>query len=125
MKKTIFINGLVIKGSGRGKVIGVPTVNIDPSSAPKDFTQGIYACFITLSGQRYQGAMHYGPRPVFKDSLSLEVHILDEVVIDVPDAVDIEIVGRIRDVQDFGSKEELLERISKDIVEARGMLERA
>ncbi len=68
------------------------------------------------------GAMHYGPRPVFKDSVSLEVHVLDAHLASVPSSIDVEIIGRIRDVENFESPEALTLRIRKDIQEARGML---
>jgi len=112
----------VIPGRGRGKGLGVPTINIDLSAVPKDMAHGIYACRITLAGRAYNGAMHYGPRPVFKDSVAFEVHILDRTVDDVPETSDIEIVGYIRAIADFPSPEAMVERIRQDIDEARGML---
>lgn len=112
----------VIPGRGRGKGLGVPTINIDLSVVPKDLSHGIYACRITLAGKTYDGAMHYGPRPVFRDGVAFEVHILDETPGDIPASVDIEIVGFIRTIADFASPEALVARIQKDIEEARGML---
>jgi riboflavin kinase/FMN adenylyltransferase len=111
-----------VSGRGRGKGLGIPTINIDLSAIPADLPHGIYACRITLSGTTYKGAMHYGPRPVFKDTPTFEVHILDATVDSVPDTADIEIVGFIRPVLDFPSPEALVKRIGQDIDEARGML---
>lgn len=118
----IFTGAKVIKGAGRGKGLGIPTINIDLAAVPADLAHGIYACRITLAGTTYKGAMHYGPRPVFKDSEAFEVHIIDETIDSVPETADIEIVGFIRDIADFPSPEALVERIGKDIEEARGML---
>ncbi len=115
-------NAPVISGAGRGKGLGIPTINIDLSSIPKDVAHGIYACWITINGKKYRGAMHYGPRPVFKDSTTFEVHIIDDSISEVPDTVDIEIVEYIRQVQNFPNPEALVKRIQKDIEEARGML---
>ncbi len=125
MKQSRVINipmATVIAGRGRGKNMGVPTINIDPASVPGELSHGIYACRITLNGKTYMGAVHYGPRPVFKDSNTFEVHIIDETVKTVPASVDIEIVGFIRSVLDFPSPTALVEHIQKDIEEARGML---
>ncbi len=115
-------NAKVIAGRGRGKGLGIPTINIDLSAVPKDLEHGIYACRITLAGKTYKGAMHYGPRLVFKDSVTFEVHIIDEAIDSVPETADIEIVGFIRPVQDFPNPEALVERIRRDIEEARAML---
>ncbi len=69
--------------------------------------------------------MHFGPRPVFKDSGSFEVHILDAEPKKIPETVDLQIIARIRDVSDFPSPEALVERIQQDIAETRGILSRA
>lgn len=123
LHKSVIIRGAkTVPGRGRGKGLGVPTINIDLAAVPHDFPHGIYACRITLSGTTYKGAMHYGPRPVFKDTPAFEVHIIDDIVNDVPESADIEVVGFIRPVLDFPSPEALVERIRQDIAEARGML---
>lgn len=111
-----------IPGRGRGRGLGVPTINIDLSAVPENLLHGIYACRITLDGKTYLGAMHYGPRPVFKDTEAFEVHIIDEAVESVPATATIEIVGYIREIADFESPEALVQRIEKDIFDARGML---
>jgi len=121
-KSVIIRDAKTIPGRGRGKVLGVPTINIDLEAVPKDLSHGIYACYIALSGKKYQGAMHYGPRPVFHDTDAFEVHIIGETVESVPATATVEIVGYIREIADFESPEALVKRIEKDIHEARGML---
>lgn len=123
LEQTISIRGAkTVPGRGRGKGLGIPTINLDLASVPSDLAHGIYACRITLDQKTFMGAMHYGPRPVFRDSLAFEVHIIDETIDTVPACADIDIIGYIRPVLDFPSTEALLERISTDIDEARGML---
>ena len=112
----------VVSGAGRGRKLGIPTINVDPSCAPEELSQGIYACFAVVGDKKYMGAMHYGPRPVFHDSFSLEVHIIDAVLETVPETIDLSIVSYIRDVQDFPTTEALLARIEKDIHETRAIL---
>lgn len=122
-KKVITLPGIrVILGRSRGKRIGIPTINLDPSQAPKNLQHGIYACYIRIAGKRYRGAMHYGLRPVFDDTKTLEVHVLDEDIDGVPETVDLMIVGRIRDVLDFPDTEGLLQAINDDILQTRAML---
>lgn len=121
-KAVIIRDAKTVSGRGRGKGLGVPTINIDLAAVPNDVAHGIYACRITLDGTVYPGAMHYGARPVFQDSDAFEVHIIEGTVETVPETATIEIVGYIREVQNFASPTELVERIQKDIQQARGML---
>ncbi len=58
----------VVSGSGRGKDLGTPTINLDPSSLEAIGREGIYAAWATLDGARMPAVMHAGPRPVFKDT---------------------------------------------------------
>lgn len=111
-----------VAGAGRGRNMQIPTINFETENLPDHLEHGVYACWITIDGQRLKGAMHFGPRPVFKDSVSFEVHILDEAITALPESCDLTIVKRIRDVQDFPSKEALIERIRKDIEETRAIL---
>lgn len=115
-------NATVVSGRGRGRAIGVPTINVELTSVPPELERGIYACRITLEGKRYPGALHYGPRPVFRDTETMEIHIIDTDVKDIPKTVDLEIVGFIRGVENFPDVEALKEAIRSDISASRAML---
>ncbi len=123
MKPIKLVQAPVVQGRSRGRRIGIPTINVEPSAAPKELSHGIYACWITVSGKRYRGAMHFGPRPAFDDTETLEVHILDELITEVPKTVDLEVVKRLRDVENFSNTKELVARINQDISETRAILE--
>ncbi len=115
-------NAFVVHGSGRGKGLGIPTINIEPSAIPKELEHGIYACWIKFSGKQFQGAVHYGPRPVFKDCETFEVHVLDATIDSSPLTVDIDIIGKIREIKDFPSVKALKEAIAADIAIIRSVL---
>jgi len=112
----------VVSGRGRGKAIGIPTINLELASVPKELLHGIYACRITIDKKVHMGALHYGPRPAFNDTESMEIHIIDEVITDVPATVDINIVAYIRSVENFKSTEDLVSAIQSDIDISRGIL---
>jgi len=113
----------VLSGHGIGRSIGVPTLNIDPTLAPKGFSHGIYACWVTLHGLRYKGALHFGPRPAFKDiHPSFEVHVLDAVIASTPPSIDLTIVEKIRDIEDFVDSVALKKRIDQDIAAVHAIL---
>lgn len=111
-----------IRGSGRGKALGAPTINVDLNDVPASLKEGIYACRAILGHQTLDAVLHYGPRPVFQDIPSCEIHVLDAVVADVPPQVNIDIVGRLRDVRDFPDAAALMTQIEQDIADARAML---
>lgn len=108
-----------VKGKGRGKLLGFPTINLD---IPENFSleDGIYSVKVFISGLQFIGAMHYGPIPVFKeDEKTLEVFIIDvqpEVLPDTQD-VDIEIETNkyLREVMNFENEKDLAKQIGIDV----------
>jgi FAD synthase len=65
--------------------------------------------------------MHLGPRPVFKDVRSCEIHLLD-ADIDPPLMVEVLVDAYLREVCDFPSVEAMMEQIETDISQAREVL---
>lgn len=120
----MIIDADVIAGSGRGKEVGFPTLNLNVSQLPKETEPGVYACFARLGehGLRLPAVVHIGPRPTFGDSFSCEVHVLNHMISIAPRSVHVELVEKLRGVQQFSSKEELQKQIRADIEQARGML---
>jgi riboflavin kinase / FMN adenylyltransferase len=113
-----------ISGKGRGKKIGVPTLNL---LIPKDLDlgEGIYAAKVKIKGIAYRGALHFGPIPVFSDTnQNLEIHLLD-TDIEVPegDEVEIEVFQKIRDIRNFDSTDALVEQIQEDIKKINQILD--
>lgn len=123
MTLQITFEATIIKGSGRGKDLGIPTYNLALEDVSRELDEGIYACFASLGdGAERFAAMHYGPRPVFHDSLSCEVHLLEEVNLPTPEKLNVRIIERLRDVADFTSPEELMKQIDQDIQAAHAIL---
>jgi len=114
----------VISGSGRGKTIGTPTINVDLSNVPASMKEGIYACWAKLPGGWMRGALHYGPRPVFKDTVSCEVYLLDIALEEAPTSIEIAPVAYLREVMDFPTPEGLMAQIEDDVTRARAMLDK-
>ena len=123
MNFPVVFTASAIKGAGRGKEMGIPTINVDLSAVPEELEDGIYACYVELDGVRYHGAMHYGPRPVFDDSRACEVHLLDTTVEVVPSQVSLEVVEYLREIRDFPTTEALVTQIEQDIQQCRTILD--
>lgn len=111
-----------MSGSGRGKTIGTPTINLDPAALATIGREGIYAAWATLDGVRMPAVMHVGARPVFDDTPSIEVHLLCPPPAAVPKTMTVELVEYIREVRNFASVEELRTEIGRDIASARATL---
>lgn len=115
----------VIKGKGRGKLLGFPTLNLH---IPKNFNhqQGIYAGWVKINNQTYKGAFHYGPIDTFDDkNISLEVFVLDQNIEHQPVIVDIGLVERLRSTQKFSSANKLVEQIKKDVRQTKLVLRKS
>jgi riboflavin kinase/FMN adenylyltransferase len=121
-----FVNGVVVKGSGRGRLLGFPTANIEPNSRRKLIPRnGVYLVRVTLDRRQYFGIMNIGYRPTFElDSRRvLEVHILDfdgEIYFK---HIKVEFIERLRDEMKFSSPEELASQIEKDRKRAYEIIE--
>ena len=70
------ISGTVIRGKGRGKSLGYPTLNLKIPSRKLLPQDGVYSVGVQLEGKTYVGMMYIGPKPTFGDyTRSVEVHV--------------------------------------------------
>jgi riboflavin kinase/FMN adenylyltransferase len=125
--------GTVERGAGRGRTIGVPTINLPVPDARKLLPpDGVYAVWVTVPGDgagrdvTYGGMMNQGPRPTFGVvERGLEAHLFDFDGDLVGRTVWVEWAQRLRDVQVFASRDALVEQLARDRVAARDSLQRA
>jgi len=124
------LRAVVERGAGRGRTIGVPTINLtspDPRKLlPPD---GVYAVRVEVgkrdagSGKRYDGMMNQGSRPTFGvHARGLEIHLFDFTGDLYDQVVTVEWVRRLRDTQTFPSRQALVDQIERDAVAARAIL---
>ena len=118
--------GRVVRGAGRGRTIGVPTINLAPPDARKLLPpDGVHAVWVWWRGTRYGGMMNQGPRPTFAEhGRTLEVHVFDFAGELYGETVRVEWVERLRDVQAFPSREALVAQLERDRQAARASLNR-
>ena len=119
------LRGTVERGAGRGRTIGVPTINLtspDPRKLlPPD---GVYAVRVQLpGGGSVGGMMNQGARPTFGvHTRGLEIHLFDYDGDLYGATVTVEWVDRLRDTQTFPSRQALVDQIERDAVAARSIL---
>ena len=114
------IVGIVIRGDGRGRVLGFPTINIvvdREKLLPKD---GVYTVWVGLPEGTLPGVMNLGIRPtVDGKQRSLECHLLDFDGDLYGREVEVSLVERLRDEQKFQNLQDLIAQIEKDVSIAR------
>jgi len=115
-----------VKGHGRGKSLGFPTINMAvPANIPLVMKQGVYAARAVVAGEKYNGALYYGPAPTFDQKESaLEIYLLDTAsfYIGEDEPIEIEAVKFIRGVETFGLPELLIVQMEKDVAQIREIL---
>jgi len=116
--KTIIVSKQ-IRGKGRGKTLGFPTINL---KIPSNFTlaEGVYGVWVTINKKRLLGALHFGPVPTFHEKKkNLEVFLIDAGKIILPaklaHQVIVEVIKKIRGIKTFSSADGLISQISQDV----------
>lgn len=130
------VEGVVVRGDGRGKVLGFPTANVAPpmySAIPAD---GVYAAWFTVlghgpisgsvvPGQRYQAAVSVGTNPTFSGrTRTVEAFVLDTTADLYGQHVAVDFVARLRGQEKFASVDDLVEQMGRDTEHARTILTR-
>jgi len=120
------IYGSVVRGDGRGKQLGWPTINVATAHEvlPKD---GVYASKVWLPemNRLLDGVTNVGSRPTFPDGdpKVVESHLFgfDEEI--YGKGVELCFLERLRGEEAFPSAEALTSQIEKDAVRAREYLQ--
>jgi len=120
------LRGVVMRGEGRGRGIGIPTINLAAPDARKLLPpDGVYAARVVWRGTRYDAMMNQGPRPTFGVAeRGLEAHLFDFEGDLYGETVTVEWVRRLRDVQRFPSRDALVAQLARDARAARDSLKR-
>lgn len=128
------VEGVVVRGDGRGRVLGFPTANVAPpmhSAIPAD---GVYAAWFTVlghgpvvgtvtPGERYQAAVSVGTNPTFSGrTRTVEAFVLDTEADLYGQHVAVDFVARIRGQEKFDSVDDLVVAMGADTERARTIL---
>jgi riboflavin kinase/FMN adenylyltransferase len=118
------VTGRVVEGERRGRLLGVPTINLGELPREKLLPpDGVYAVWVEWRGGRVGGMMNQGPKPTFGDGRrSIEAHLFGFDGDLYGEWVRLEWVERLRDVRRFGSALELQEQLARDRARAEAVL---
>jgi len=117
------IDGIVVRGEGRGRQLGFPTANVRTDRHVAIPADGIYAGWAVLHRKRLPAAISVGTNPTFEGrQRTVEAYILDfdEDIYGVE--LGVEFVGRLRGMVKFDSVEALVEQMGRDVEQARDLL---
>jgi|JI10StandDraft_1071094.scaffolds.fasta_scaffold74303_3 riboflavin kinase/FMN adenylyltransferase len=120
------VDGVVVRGAGRGKGLGIPTANVAPTG-PILARPGIYACTLAVrapGAPTWPAVASLGTNPTFvaDGALVLEVHVLDLDADLYDQPVRVEFVARLRDEARYDTVAALLAQIDADLRAARAIL---
>ncbi|TQK31647.1 bifunctional riboflavin kinase/FAD synthetase [Arthrobacter sp. SLBN-53] len=128
------VEGVVVRGDGRGRGLGFPTANVAPpmhSAIPAD---GVYAAWFTVlghgpvvgtvtPGERYQAAVSVGTNPTFSGrTRTVEAFVLDAEADLYGQHVAVDFIARIRGQEKFDSVDDLVLQMGADTERARSIL---
>lgn len=115
------LEGVVIKGAGRGKTIGFPTANIKVNKDLLIPGRGVYVSTVNINNMNFNSITNIGFNPTFTDShdVNVETNIFDFDKDIYGEIIKVSFYKKIRDEIKFASANELIDQIRKDCIEAK------
>jgi len=122
--RTYSVTGVVVAGEGRGRVLGYPTLNVEPEAPRKLLPpDGVYAVDVATPRGRFGGMLSIGGRPTFDDDRrTIEAHLFEASGKFYGDVVQVGFVARLRDIERFPDATALVEQLAVDERDARRAL---
>lgn len=124
--RKFFLRGLVWRGEGRGRTIGIPTANLQTENRkyPK---VGVYATRCKWRGTWHKSVSNIGYNPTFKGDgtdlpLKIETHLFDFDHDMYGDEIEVEFYSFLRSEVKFNGVDALLSQIKIDFAQAKEVL---
>lgn len=118
------ITGRVAPHRGRGRQLGIPTINLP---APASVPDGIYAGVVFWQGQRLFAAVFVGAAITFGETeRQVEAYLLDVTQAQTVDnwgEIKVELTHFIRSNQQFPDADRLKQQMDQDIIRIRQCLQ--
>ncbi len=125
LERTFNLEGVVIKGEGRGKKIGFPTANIQVSPDLIVPENGVYVTRTRHQNMTYQSVTNIGHNPTFKEGnqTHIETNIFDFDTDIYGERLEIEFLKKLRNEKKFPTVNDLINQIKADVVTAKKLLQ--
>jgi riboflavin kinase/FMN adenylyltransferase len=105
------ITGVVVRGKGVGKELGFPTINIKVPEEKLVPPAGVYAAYVVIDGDRFNGMMYIGEE---SREYALEVNLFDCQLDLYGKTVKVAPTRFIRRSARFAAQKDLIEQIKRD-----------
>lgn len=121
-----FITDKIVHGFKRGsELLGIPTANLEYGFERMLPSDGVYATYIEVKGNKHPSITNIGTNPTFNDKeRTIETFILDFDEEIYGQTVKLEWIEKIRDEIKFEKYQYLILQIKKDIKKAEEILKR-
>ncbi|MDQ1701850.1 MAG: riboflavin kinase / adenylyltransferase [Frankiaceae bacterium] len=117
------IEGIVVRGDQRGRELGYPTANLQPTPHAAVPADGVYAGWLIHRGERLPAAISIGTNPTFEGTeRRIESYVLDASLDLYGAHIGVEFVERLRSTERFDSLEALIAAIDEDVARTRTIL---
>jgi riboflavin kinase/FMN adenylyltransferase len=121
-----FVRGIVERGRGVGRALGVPTANLRLPQGYAIPSSGVYAVRAHWGdGMHATAVCNIGVRPTFGDEargVTCEVHLVDACADLYGEILVVEFMARLRNEKRFAGPADLREQIASDIEAARTLV---
>lgn len=124
LQRPFHLEGVVVKGEGRGKKIGFPTANIQVSQDLLVPHKGVYVTRTIYKGMTFKSVTNIGSNPTFKDGsqIHIETNLFDFDTDIYGELLDIQFLHKIRDEKKFPTVNDLISQIKADVDFAKDYL---
>lgn len=115
------LQGEVVGGDKRGRALGFPTANLVPDDALVCPGHGVYAAF----ANGHAAAVNVGVRPTFETGrgILIEAYLIDFEADLYGEQLRVAFAERLRGERRFGSAEDLIAQMHRDVADARKVCE--
>jgi riboflavin kinase / FMN adenylyltransferase len=118
------VRSVVVHGNQRGRAMGYPTANLDPSCEGFVPADGVYAARVLHDGTVYPAAVSVGNNPTFEGvpAKQIEAHLLDVDIDLYGETISVLFVSYVRGMVKFSSMDELAAQMRQDDRDIRTLL---
>lgn len=117
------LEGIVVRGDGRGHELGYPTANLSTPRYAAIPADGVYACRLVRDQHALPSAVSVGSNPTFSGrERTVEAFVLDTDEDFYGQRVALDFIGRLRDQVRYDTSAELVVQIDEDVRTTREVL---
>jgi riboflavin kinase/FMN adenylyltransferase len=118
------VEGIVVRGDGRGRELGFPTANLLGGRYAAIPADGVYAAWLTRRSGRHMAAVSIGTNPTFSGrERRVEAYALDFDGDLYGERLALDFVARLREMRSYTSIEPLVAQIEQDVADTRAVLQ--